>query len=292
MNFLRISWYLFCKNVLVLIPDSWFSQFIHLVNHIRLGFKWHPLNFRQPKTFNDKVNELKLKYRNTLAPIVADKVSVRDFVKEKIGEQYLVPIIDIFDSADKIILEELPNSFVIKANHGSGWNLICLDKTKLDWEIEKKKLNSWLSQNAYYLNREWQYKSIKPLLICEELLGNDVKDYKVFCFDGKPKFIQVDSDRFSNHERSFFDLSWNELDITIRYPRISKLPPPPPNLKLMFQLAERLSNDFPFCRIDLYNIEGEIFFGEITLHPGGGVEPFGSYSQALEVGNYFNETIV
>jgi len=284
MTSLKKIWYLVCKYFLIFIPTPLFYQLITFINFKRLGFKWYRLNLREPQTFNEKLNYLKLYNRNKLAPMVADKVTVREYVKETIGEQYLIPAIGIYRSADEIDFDALPNKFALKTNHGSGWNLICADKSKLNWQEEMKKLNKWLRKNAFYLSREWQYKNIRPQLICEELLEYEIKDFKIFCSNGKPLYIQVDSDRFTNHERSLFTVNWEETNIQIRYPKIHKPISRPAHLDEMLMLAKKLSKPFEFCRIDLYEHHDQIYFGEITLHPGGGMEPFLNKSQDTEMG--------
>lgn len=292
MNVVKKLWYFICRYFLILIPTQSFYKIVSFVNFKRLGFKWYSFDLKNPKTFNEKLNYLKLHYRNDLGQIVADKVAVRDYVKESIGEQYLIPLIGVYDSATEINFETLPHKFALKTNHGSGWNLICADKTTLNWSEEVKKLNKWLDKNAFYLSREWQYKNIVPKLICEELLEYEIKDYKVFCSGGKPVYIQVDSDRFSNHERTLFTTSWEETDIQIRYPKITKQVERPAHLDEMLMLSEKLAAPFCFCRVDLYEHDGNIYFGEITLHPGGGMEPFLNKSQDIEMGEMINISAV
>ena len=281
---LKELWYYCCKYVLIWIPDKWFYQLVAYVNYTRLGFKFYFFDLNLPKTFNEKLNFLKLKYRNPLAPIVADKVLVRRYVEEKIGEKYLVPVIGIYDNPDEIAFDQLPNRFALKTNHGSGWNLICKDKNTIDWKVEVKKIKVWLKKNAYYLNREWQYQVIQPKLICEVLLDYEIKDYKFFCRNGQPVYVQVDSERFSNHERTIFTTNWQETDIRITYPKIKKKMEPPATLDEMLGLSAKLAEPFLFCRVDLYEHQGRVYFGEITLHPGAGSEPFGNKDQDLRMG--------
>lgn len=283
-NTIRDVWYWLCENVLVVMPTKTFYRLLSFVQCLRLGGHWYWFDLKNPQTFNEKINYLKLFERNPLSPIVADKLTVRDYVKDTVGEEYLIPIIGIYSSADEINFKELPKKFVLKTNHGSGWNLICHDKNQLSWEIELKKVKSWLKKNAYYLSREWQYKYTKPQLIHEELLEYEIDDYKFFCDMGEPRYIQVDSDRFSNHQRTVFDTSWDEVDMYFMYPRIESEVPKPSKLNEMLLLAKKLSKPFIFCRVDLYEYKGKVFFGEITLHPGGGSEPFREYKYDLLMG--------
>ena len=287
-NYLIELWYFFCKYVLVLLTDKIFYNFIFFIHCFRLKKKWYKLDFKSPNTFTEKINYLKLYERNELAPIVADKVLVKDYVKTTIGDKYLIPNIGIFSNANDIDLNYLPNKFIIKANHGSQWNLICNDKTKINWNQAVNKLNNWLGKNAYHLSREWQYKSIKPRLLCEKLLSENLTDYKVFCYDGVPKFIQVDTDRFSNHQRSIFTTKWHETNFQIRYSKISHSIIKPKKLDEILNLSKVLSEKFKFCRVDFYYVNNRIYFGELTNHPGGGIEPFLNYEQDLEFGKFVN----
>lgn len=282
---LRSFWYVLCKYVLVVIPTLYFSQIVYLISTKRLGFKWRSFNFNRPKTFNEKLNLLKVKNNFTsLQTQGADKYRVREYVAKKIGNTYLIPLLGVYKDAKDIDLDKLPNQFVIKANHGSGWNLICKDKKDIYWPKAIKQLNQWLGRNAYYLSREPQYRDIKPLLVCEEMVGYNIKDYKFFCSNGKVKFIQVDSDRFSNHQRTILTTEWTETDILIRYRAMEELPPRPEGLSEMLKLAEKLAEPFQFVRVDLYYHEKCIYFGELTFFPGGGTEPFNNIESEMEFG--------
>lgn len=248
------------------------------------------MDLRSPKTFNEKLNYLKLNDRNPLGPRVADKIAVRSYVKELIGPQYLIPLIGTYKRIEEVPFANLPSRFVLKTNHGSGWNLVCENKDKVDWNSEKRKFNYWLSLNAYYLSREWQYQSIKPALICEEMLQYEIIDYKLFCSKGKVRCIQVDRGRFSQHQRNLYDPAWNLLPLQIRYPQMEEVITRPIQLDEMIEIAEKLAQAFLFCRIDLYEQENQLYFGELTLHPGGGAEPFGSYQQDLQAGQFIEIT--
>jgi hypothetical protein len=231
------------------------------------------MKIREPIVFNEKINHIKLYRRPVNGSLLADKYAVREFVRSKVGEEYLIPLIGMYSNANQIFWDDLPEQFVLKTNHGSGWNVICTDKSKLDFRKVKSKLNRWLSQNAFYLSREYQYKSIKPCIVCEELLGYNINDYKIFCFNGVPKVIQVDIGRFSRHERAFFDLNWNSLPFTICYPKASVIPERPLKLDEMIEVSTKLSEGLEFVRVDLYESQNRVFFGEITLCPEGGKGP-------------------
>jgi hypothetical protein len=246
--------------------------------HIKKGAIPKILNLRNPTTFNEKIIWLKLNRRYLNAHILADKVLVKDIVRDTIGGKYVIPTIAVFDDISQVDLNKLPSAFVLKANHGSTWNIICEDKGKFDFENARNRLKSWLNTNYYDIGKEYQYGNIVPKVICEIYLENSkakpLLDYKVFCFSGKPKFIQVDLDRFANHRRNFYDVNWNLMPFTTLYPMGDGALPKPECLDEMLFIAERLSSGITFARIDLYYYNGSIYFGEITLHHGGGFEPF------------------
>lgn len=278
-------WFWLCKHVFILMPASLFYKFVFWVNCKRLGCRWYSFDLENPETFNEKLNLLKLHDRNPLAPVVADKVSARKYVADTIGEKHLIPLIGIYKSTVEMDFAALPKSFALKTSHGSGWNLICLDKTKLNWKSETIRFNHWLNRNAYYLSREWQYKEIEPRLICEQMLAYNIKDFKFLCFNGNPEYIQVDMNRNTGEQRrTLFTRDWQETDIQLNYPK-SLLPPDKPTLlSEMLEIARKLSKPFTFCRVDLYEHDNQIYFGEITIHPGGGVEPFLKKEQDTEFG--------
>lgn len=281
-------WYWVCKNILILLSDKRFIWFASWITYNRLGFKWYRFNISNPSTFNEKLNFLKINRQSPLAMTVADKVAVRTYVKEKVGEEILIPLFGVYTQVKDVNFESLPQQFALKVNHGSGWNIICTDKSELNENDIKKDLRKWMSRNAWYLSRERQYKEIKSKIICEELLGENILDYKFFCANGEPFAIQVDTDRFGNHQRAIYDCEWQLLSLGINYACPEKKIPEPKHLDLMLRISESLAGDFEFCRIDLYEVDFKIYFGEITLCPGGGFEPFHSYQQDLEFGKHLD----
>ncbi len=243
----------------------------------------YPLNLDNPKTFNEKIQWLKLYYHNPLMTKCADKVAVRDYIKEKIGAEYLIPIIGVYDNVDDIDWDVLPDKFVAKVNWGSGQNIICTDKSKLDIADAKQKLVQWTlpESNHYYDFLEWVYKDIPPKIIIEEYieqLDSNIQDYRFFCFNGVVQQIWLDVLSGSpDHKRHIYDRNWNLLDIKVRWPSINKNIKKPENLDKMIRLAEILSHDFPHVRVDFYNIQGKIYFGELTFSSMNGTgifEPF------------------
>jgi hypothetical protein len=210
-----VGWFI-GKGCFNWLPDQ---AFLKLEHRIFLGRK---LDLRNPQTFNEKLQWLKLYNKDQKYSMMVDKYMVRQYVADAIGDQYLVPLIGVYDNANQIDFNSLPNKFVLKANHGSGWNIICFDKNKLNWEKEKVKLNKWLKKNYFKRDREYPYKNIVPKIICEEFIKiNDnvlPKDYKIFCFNGQPKFFSIVSDRGIDTKCDFFNMEWKRYPVRGRYP--------------------------------------------------------------------------
>lgn len=208
----RNLWYLLCR-LLWILPTNLFHNVVGWIMHKRFGIKYNWMNINNPITFSEKLQYLKKHPACNNASVLADKYLVRDFVKHRIGEEYLVPIIGVYKSVDEIDFDKLPNRFVMKLTKGSGYNLICQDKDKLNVEDTKKMLRRWLKVDVYKFSREDQYKG-KSLLICEEMLEYNITDYKFFCFAGKPTYIELYMDRFGNHKKAFYDMQWNRMPFT------------------------------------------------------------------------------
>lgn len=250
----------------------------------RLG-KWP--NLKHPLLFSEKIQWLKLYDRTPLHTQCADKYRVRDYVKSVVGEQYLIPLVFESEKVEDVKYENFPDEpFIIKTNHDSGWaTFIVRDKNRFDFENARKKIKDALKRNYYHYSREWQYKNIKPRIIAEKLLveksGNLPNDYKLHCFNGKVHFVQVDIDRFSLHKRNFYNTSWKLLPFVWCEVKDGKLLwengrhiEKPSNLNEMIEIAEKLSEPFVYCRVDLYSCNNKVYFGEITFHHGGGMESF------------------
>lgn len=255
------------------LPTTWFFKKRY---EKRTGQK---LNLDNPVLFNEKLQWLKLNYRHKHLIQLVDKVGVRDFIRERIGEEYLIPIHGVFDSVDQIKLDDLPDRFALKANHGCGWNLLCTDKNKLDWPRSQKMMKSWLRSVYGEDKMEWPYKYVEPKIICEQLLldeaGRIPMDFKFFCFHGKPELIMVDLDRFTKHTRNIYDTDWNMLKLQFSiYPQSPYILDRPPTLEKMLQAVADLSRDLPFARVDFYSFSQKVYFGEITLFPAGGYQSF------------------
>ncbi len=230
-----------------------------------------------------------MNYTYPNAAVFADKIAVKDLIAKKGYASILVPTLGIWDNADDINFNELPDRFVVKASHGSGWNFFVSDKARTNVEQIRNNLRVILGQNYCTIGGEYQYRDIRPRIIAELDISpkvGELHDYKFFCFHGDPKFVQVDIDRHTNHRRCFFDFKWQLLPFSILYPRPGMLVQKPSNFQAMLELASELSKDFSFIRVDLYNADGKIFFGEFTFHPGGGFEPIRPARWDRTLGDY------
>lgn len=238
------------------------------------------LNLRNPKTFNEKIQWLKLYNRNELYCIMVDKFRVKEYISDKLGADYIAKTYGIYDSFEEIDFDSLPDSFVIKTTHDSGGIVICKNKQSLDLGKAREKISNSLKTDFFILGREWPYKHVKHRIIVEEYLtdesGVELKDYKLFCFNGKVKFIQLDYDRFTDHHRNMYDAKWNRLPLTYTYPPDeTKEFDRPKRLDEMISCAEIISNDIPFVRCDFYCLPEKVIFGEMTFFPESG---FGKFS--------------
>lgn len=238
------------------------------------------LNLKNPQTFNEKLQWLKIYDRNHQYTQMVDKYEAKKYVASIIGEEYIIPTIGIYNSFDEIDFKKLPNKFVIKCTHDSGGLVVCKDKNKLDKNNAKKKIEKSLKTNYYYCGREWPYKNVKPRIIIEKYMctkeQKELIDYKFFCFNGNPKIILVCSERFSSNNmcETWFDDKWNFLDIIESSHRVDKTIKKPINLSKMMEFSKKLSKDIPFVRVDFYEINGKTYFGELTFFPASGFERF------------------
>lgn len=256
----------------------------------RLG---RELNLEIPDKFNDKLQWLKINWHDPVATKCADKYEVRKIVEEKIGGEYLNELIGVYESVGEIDIDKLPDKFVLKGTHGSGYNIICKDKYSMDWNEEFRKMRRWLRKNYYLYKRESVYKNIKPRIICEKFLvqndGDELRDYRFFCFNGEPKFITVDfsiTDK-KKTRRNLYDLNWNVMDAEISYPKETNIKvSKPEKLEEMIELSKKLSSGFPHARVDFYYIDNKIIFGEITFFHQSGMGKINPEEFELEMGNW------
>lgn len=272
------------QAIILVVPDKLFLKLM-FKKHVGYG-----LDLSKPKSFNEKIQWLKIYDRKNLLTICADKYLVRDFVKGKIGEQYLIPLFNVYYNVEDMSEESFPEQpFIIKANHTSGTYRIF--KNKKDLNISELKLlcKKWMSINYYNQTKEWQYKNIKPCIIIEKLLLNEdgviPSDIKFSCFNGKVEIIHVDSNKEIKHYRNHYDRNWNSLNM--RWPEeydANILTPKPDLLEDLIILAETLAKDFIFVRVDFYVNDGCIYFGELTFHPTSGYGKFFPKSLDFEYG--------
>lgn len=235
------------------------------------------LNLANPVTFNEKLNWMKINYQNENARICADKYEVRKYLEERGYGWLLNDLLGVYEIVEDIDISKLPQRFVLKGTHGSGWNLIVKDKDKVNWIAWKFVMKSWLKQNFYYYGREWVYKSMKPRIICEKYLedkNGELLDYKVYCFNGQPKFIQVDVDRFTNHTANYYDPEWNIMPFQYDDENSGRVIKRPKNLEEMIKISKDLSIDFPHVRVDFYEVDGRLYFGELTFFTASGTGIF------------------
>ena len=217
-----------------------------------------------------------------------DKYKVREFVADTIGEKYLIKLLDVYKSVEEIKYEMLPNQFVIKGTHGCGYNIIVKDKNEINKSEINKKMKKWLREDYSKHSKEMQYKYIEPRLICEEYLedsSGELIDYKFYCFNGKVEFIQVISERKTNMSQDFYDLEWNKIDIRDGVKSSNITIERPFKLEEMIFIAERLSSKFLFVRVDLYYVNDNIYFGELTFTPRGGMIRFKPLEEDIRLAN-------
>lgn len=243
-----------------------------------MGYK---LDWTKPRTFNEKLQWLKLYNRNPLYTALVDKYRVKQWVADKIGWEYIIPTLEVYKSVDDINPDKLPDQFVLKCNHDSGSVVICRDKSTFDLESAKKKLAARLRHNFYMDVREWPYKNVKRCIIAEpyleDTLSHDQPDYKFFAFDGKVKALYIATERNNAEAETcfdFFDMFFNHIDVTNGHPNAISLPEKPKHFNEMIRIAEILSQGIPHVRCDLYEIDGRVYFGEMTFYHMGGIVKF------------------
>lgn len=236
----------------------------------------HELNWNSLNTYTEKMQWEKLYNNDINKSVLADKYEVRKWVTEKIGKEYLIPLLGTWDNFEDIEFESLPEKFVLKTNHGSGTNVIVKEKDKLNKKIVKRKFDDWLKMDFGFISMERHYSKIKPKIIAEQYIETDygeLQDYKFLCFDGKPYYCWVDLGRYSNHTRNVYDLNWKLQPWSQEwYDTYKEDIPRPKNFEKMIEIAEVLSAGFAQVRVDLYNVDGKIFFGEMTFTNGGGYD--------------------
>lgn len=286
---------LYDRNKIRLVLLYKFSRFYSDEKFLKKLFKLRmgkELNLDNPQTFSEKLQWLKLYNRKPEYTMMVDKYAVKEYVASMIGGEYIIPTLGVYNSVDEIDFNSLPNQFVLKCTHDSGGLVICKDKSKLDIKSARKKLAKSLMNNYYYQNREWPYKNTTPRIIAEQYMedesGYELKDYKFFCFDGEPKCCQVIAGRKDVMTVDFFDKDWNHLPFHEPriYPYSWELVSRPQSYENMWKLAQKLSANQPFLRVDFYNINGQIYFGELTFFPTSGMGGFDPEEWDYTFGNW------
>lgn len=250
------------------------------------------LDLKNPETYNEKLQWLKLYDRRPEYCTLVDKYRVREYISNKLGDEYLIPLIGKWDAPEDINFSDLPNQFVLKCNHDSGSVLICKDKSKFDQSKAITYLKDKMKKNYFYYGREWPYKSVKPCVIAEKYMTNDKEDalidYKYFCFNGEPKIMYWSKDKSNDPRTDFFDMSYNHLPIRMRDPNADKIPPKPVHFEKMKEIAKFLAKDFPHVRIDFYEINGQIYFGEFTFYHCSGFAEVKPEEWNYKLGSWIN----
>ncbi len=236
-------------------------------------------NLENPVTYTEKVNANKIHMGNERCTLLADKYLVKEIIKNEVGEQYVVPLFGVWENAEDINYDNLPDKFVLKVNNASGRNILVKDKKKLNIGETNKKLNAWLKENYGYEGFSLQYRGIQPKIICEEYLdglAESVYDYQFFCFHGAPKYIWcINGSHRAGCRASFYDLDWNVQPFSFGYPRDDRVAPKPSKLEEMIELSKKLSKGFEHVRVDLYEMpDGRVLFGEMTFQTWGGFRRF------------------
>ena len=264
------------RNLNFLFSDKIYLQ---LMFRCKMGYK---LDLSNPKSFSEKIQWLKLNNRNPLYTTLVDKYAVKNYVAKIIGEDHIIPILGVWNSAEKIDFDSLPNKFVLKTTNGGGGNvLVCKNKLTLNREASIKKMDMQLKQRSIYKTyREWPYKNVTPRIIAEKYMedeNGELNDYKFFCFNGKPQYCQVIRDRFTKETIDFYDLEWNHMPFVGLNPVVENGLNPvekPRCLKALIETCESLSEGIPFVRVDFFVINNQFYFGEMTFYPASGLGEF------------------
>lgn len=274
------------------MPDAMYLRCIYWAR-----FK-KKLNLNNPRTFNEKLQWLKLYDRKPEYTVMVDKYAAKQYVAERIGQEYIIPTYGVWDHFDDIDFDSLPDQFVLKCTHDSGGLVICKDKSQLDREAAKEKLENSLKRDYYKASREWPYKDVKPQIIAEKYMQdtqNDaLTDYKFFCFDGVPKVMYISKDHGRDPRTDFFDMEFNHLDIKARDPHAEVPPTKPAHFDEMKHIAQILSKGKPHLRVDFYIIEDKVYVGELTFYHMSGLTEVTPPEWNLRMGDWIklptNET--
>lgn len=264
--------------------------YISILYRMGTGEKMH---WNNPRTFTEKLQWEKVFLRDPRMPLLVDKVAVKKYVADIIGEEYIIPTLGgdekTYEKAENIDWDSLPDQFVLKCNHDSGSVCVCKDKKTFNKEAAIKKLNAAMKKGSFYwYAREWAYKNVTPCIFAEKFLedesGKELKDYKFYCFNGEPLLAEVFYDRFEQQKRNFYNTNWEKLEMTYRgVPSVRDIECPQ-NFEEMLQLARKLSKGWPFLRVDFYSVSGKTYFGELTFYPAAGSAKFAPSEWNLRLG--------
>lgn len=284
---------------LLLVIDNIGLYHLHDKKYLELRYEFlmnKKLNLNNPKTFNEKLQWLKLNDRKDCYTNMVDKYEAKEYVSKIIGS-HIIPTLGVYDKFDDINFDKLPNQFVIKCTHDSASLVIVKDKSKFDIQSAKVKINKCLRNNYYYLGREWPYKNVKPRIIVEKYMedstSKDLKDYKFFCFDGRPEVLYISTGSHTDNQQiAFFDMNYNLLNIKrTDYNDYDTLPNKPKEFEKMKKFASMLSKNIPHLRVDFYEVDGNVYFGELTFYTGSGYIPFTNEKYDRKLGDYIKINI-
>lgn len=273
------------RGLLRFLPDD---KVVKLAWKLKFG---REIDLDNPKTFNEKLQWLKLNDRKPMYTQMVDKYAAKQYIQKRIGEEYIIPTLGVWDSFDEIDFDKLPDQFVLKCTHDSGGVVICKDKSSFDIKAAKRFLNAYLKRDYYVISREWPYKNVKHQIIAEKYMvdqSGELRDYKFMCFNGVHKCTFTCTERFSGSglKVTFFDKEWNVLPFERDHPKSHVEIPKPRNYEKMIELAEIIAKDLVFARIDFYEVQDRIYFGEITFYPGAGMEAFQPESWDYKMGEW------
>lgn len=274
------------------LPDE---KYLSIMYKFYFGKK---LNLENPKSFNEKLQWLKINNRKKEYSTYVDKYLVREYISSKIGVEYLIPLLGVWNTPEEINFDSLPNQFVLKCNHNSGTGMcICKNKNELDLKKVKKDLKKGLRENYFYLGREWPYKDVQRKIIAEQYMvdesGCELKDYKVLCFNGEPKLIELHQGRFTDHQsQDYYDINWQKTTISQSivggFGCSDIVVDKPLCFEKMMKFSKLLSANIPVVRIDWYVINEKLYFGEITFFDGSGFDGFDNPEDDIMLGEWIN----
>lgn len=282
------------KSMAIRVLDNYFTwlpdrMYLKLKFRFAMGYK---LDLNNPQTFNEKLQWLKLYGRRPIDTILSDKYAVKEYIAKIIGDQYVIPLLGVWDRFEDIDFGKLPNQFVLKCTHDSGGIVICKDKSLFDVDSAREKLNQSLKFDYYVYSRERAYKNIPRRIIAEQYMEEsdsaELKDYKFFCFNGEVKYFKIDFGRFTEHHANYYSPQGKLLDLveTTYPPKANANIHLPVNLNKMVEFACLLSKGIPFVRVDFYEVSGHIFFGEFTFSPAGGMTPYEPHNWDYKIGSW------